>query len=161
MRLRNNRTTGYKTKSSLSISLFFFISLTAVWVFFLFILRAFFVASLFFRYQSICKFWKIDKISSASFHCIWKCRKFENTDRNNSPKTFSFWRYFSLFRPSETQNVLLRPTMVANIECPPFQNLWIRSCSPLSPSLFGVDLLLSPHFTQKRSSSSYNSPHEW
>ena len=33
-------------------------------------------------------------------------------------------------------------------------------CSLLSPSLSGVDLLLSPQFTQKRSFSSYNSPHE-
>ena len=35
-----------------------------------------------FPYQGVCKFWKIDKISSASFHCIYKCRKFENADRN-------------------------------------------------------------------------------
>ena len=31
-----------------------------------------------------------------------KRRKSENTDRNNLPKTYSFWRYFDPFRTSET-----------------------------------------------------------
>ena len=35
-----------------------------------------------FPYQSVCKFWKIDKISLANFHCIQKWRKSENADRN-------------------------------------------------------------------------------
>ena len=42
---------------------------------------------------------------------------------------------------------------VANIECPP--PLFSKSL------LSSVDLLLSQHFTQKRSFSSYYSPHEW
>ena len=48
------------------------------------------------------KFWKIEKISSITFHCIWKWRQFENTDRNILPKTYSFKRYFGIFRLSET-----------------------------------------------------------
>ena len=45
---------------------------------------------------------KIGKILLANFHCIQKLRKFENADRNILPKTYSFKRYFGLFRPSET-----------------------------------------------------------
>ena len=60
------KTTCYKIKFNFSQ----FFSLTATWVVFLF------------SYQSVCKFWKNDKISSASFACIQKYRKFENNDRN-------------------------------------------------------------------------------
>ena len=55
-----------------------------------------------FPYQSVSKFWKIDKISLVSFRCIQKWRKFENTNKNILPKTYGFQRYFGLFRPSET-----------------------------------------------------------
>ena len=48
------KTINYRTKYN--ISQVFFL-LTGVWVFFLF------------SYQSVFKFWKIEKISSVSFHC--------------------------------------------------------------------------------------------
>ena len=51
--------------------------------FFLFSLTAVFFL---FSYQGVCKFWKIAKILLASFHCIYKWRKFENADRNILPK---------------------------------------------------------------------------
>ena len=42
-----------------------------------------------FHYQSICKFWKIHKISGKLIHCIQKWRKFENVDGNILLKTCS------------------------------------------------------------------------
>ena len=65
---------------SVKVQLFsvFLLWLSAMWVFFLF------------PCQSVCKFWKIGQISSASFHCIQKWRNFENTIRHISPKACSF-----------------------------------------------------------------------
>ena len=45
-------------QSTIFLIFFFFFSLTAVWMLFPF------------PYKSICRFWKIDKISLESFHCI-------------------------------------------------------------------------------------------
>ena len=70
-----DKTTRYKTKPI--FSQFFF----SHWLLY---------ECLFFPGQNACKFWKIDQILLTSFHCIAKCRKFENIDRNISPKTYSF-----------------------------------------------------------------------
>ena len=45
---------------------------------------------------------------------------FENTDRNISPKTYSFERYFALFRPSESQNFLVGQPWWPAYSDPPF-----------------------------------------
>ena len=70
------KTTCYKTKSKFSQCFF------SHWL----LHRCFFL----FLYQSICKFWKIDKILLESYHCVQKWRKFENANSNILPKTYSF-----------------------------------------------------------------------
>ena len=80
------KTTFHKTKSNL-FSQFFFSHWQLHEFFFLFF------------YQSVCKFLKLYKILLASFHCVKKWRKFENTDRNILPKTNVILTFLNNLKP--------------------------------------------------------------
>ena len=92
-----------------------------------------------FPYQGVCKFWKINKISSASFHCTYKWRKFENADRNIL-QTIIVSNVILAFLDNLKPNIFFVGQTVANNERHPFS----KSLNP--PLLIKKTLLWEESF---------------